>query len=84
MRHLRKDTINEFITIFYFMILRLVSFSLEKVDDLKVSQKNFGDNEKSTYNFRNFIFYIYYPTFNFVSPFVPFKNFISCVSFNIF
>ena len=57
------------------MILRILSFTLEKVDYV-------GD--LPTYDMESFFSYTFYPTFSAVAPFVPFKSFALCVIYPIF
>jgi hypothetical protein len=58
-----------------FLILRLICVSCDKID-LDTDETN--DN---TVKFKDYLVYSYYPTFVSLSPFVPFKNFISSVKF---
>jgi len=55
---------------FYFMLLRILSFCLDKV---ALESKPTTD-----YTLLNYIFYIFYPTFVFPSMFISFQNFVSC------
>ena len=59
-----------FVIVYYFLILRLLSFTLEKVDS----------PTDPIYSLTNLLNYALYPSFADVSAFVPFKNFIQCVS----
>lgn len=60
------------------MILRLCGYCMDYVDNLKLEDNN--KIKDSTYNFSNFLLYIYFPSFIFTSPFISFKNFYPCVS----
>ncbi|CAF1096654.1 unnamed protein product [Brachionus calyciflorus] len=87
MQKVRPDTFNEFVVIFYFMLLRSVSFCLELIDysndNISHKKNDLGKkikNVENIYNLENFLSYIYYPSFNFTSPFIPFKNFLTCMS----
>jgi hypothetical protein len=76
MTHLkRRDTLVEFMVLLYFMILRVIGFLVDKCD---VTAKC---NEITEYGLVNYLSYTFYPTFLFVSSFVPFKNFKNCVSY---
>ena len=59
-----------FVIVYYFLILRLLSFTLDKIDS----------PIDPTYSLTNLLNYTLYPSFADVSAFVPFKNFIQCVS----
>lgn len=81
------NAFTDFMVILYFIVLRTVSFLLEKIDHESVQNEKMkadsdsNNKEKfSIYNFKNFIFYAQYPSFILISPYVPFKNFILCVS----
>ncbi len=54
------------------MILRVICFCFDKIDS--------NDKNDSKYSLFNMIHYSHYPTFLFVAPFVPYNNFILCVS----
>ena len=62
---------DDFISIWFFMILRVIGFCMEKIDNPQDCKR---------YSLTNFIFYAHYPSFVYVSLFVPFENFIHCVS----
>ena len=77
-KKMRQDAFIEFMSTVYFMILRSISFCVDKTDsESKIN------NKKSSFNYGliDFISYTLYPTFLFVSMFVPYKNFIDCVRF---
>jgi hypothetical protein len=57
-----------------FLILRLICVSCDKMD-LDANETN-----DTTIEFKDYILYSYYPSFVLLSPFVPFKNFISSVN----
>ena len=71
------------------MVLRIISFCLEKID-LHLKDKNtVKENHKSTqlddYKFIDLFLYTFYPTFFFVAPFIPYENFyLVFVSYLIF
>lgn len=71
------------------MILRIISFCIEKIDYINEINKRRGinlsinDKWKSTYNFIDLMLYTYYPTFQFIAPFINFNQFhLSFVSKN--
>jgi hypothetical protein len=81
------NAFSDFMVTFYFIVLRTISFLLEKIDHESVQNEKMKDDSDSNakekfsfYNFKNFIFYTQYPSFILISPYVPFKNFILCVS----
>lgn len=57
------------------MILRVICFCFDKIDS--------NDKNDSKYSLFNMIHYSHYPTFLFVAPFVPYNNFVLCVSIYI-
>ena len=81
---------DDFLALVYFMILRMLCFSMDKLNietsETKKYSKINTEFYKSKYNFRdydflNYLFYTLYPSFIYISPFVPFKNFILTVNF---
>ena len=67
---IRNDAFVEFMAIFYFMILRLIGFCLDKIDANKAKHE-----VSSEFSLINLISYSFYPSFLFVSAFIPYKNF---------
>jgi len=54
------------------MILRVICFSFDRIDS--------NNKNDSKYSLFNMMHYSHYPTFLFVAPFIPYRNFIQCVS----
>jgi hypothetical protein len=80
---------DDFLALVYFMILRMLCFSMDKINlensdikkYLKLNSKFYKQKYIDTdYNFSNYLFYTLYPSFIYISPFVPFKNFILTVN----
>ncbi len=71
---LSRDEVVEFVVLIYFMNLRAISFLIDKL-----SCKNDDEIFRRKYNFVKFLSYVLYPTFIFTAPFVPHKNFLSCL-----
>ena len=61
------------------MILRIISFCLEKIDLNMNANNTVKENPKSIqlcdYKFIDLFLYTFYPTFFFVAPFIPYQNF---------
>ena len=76
----RPNSYQEFVIIYKLMILRLVSFSMDKIDSLRLSVDL---STPANYSLLNFLAYIFFPTFLTITPFVSFKKFILCVSLSV-
>lgn len=63
------NSYNEYVIIYYFMILRLISFSIDEIESR--SGQNRGPID--------FYSYILYPTVLTFAPFISFKKFLPCV-----
>lgn len=72
---IENNALNDLVIVYYFMILRILSFTLEKIDNLSNPSITFK------YDLVNFLNYLMYPSFATVASFVPFKNFALCVSY---
>lgn len=81
-----------FYIVSFFTLLRVTSFCLDKIDTyedeeaLKLKKKD-DDFEKRKnpknsidYSLINFFLYILYPSFIYISPFISFQNFKSCLN----
>jgi hypothetical protein len=83
---IRRD---DFFSLLYFLGLRLISFCSDKIDfyqnddsnnkkeDKKINEKLWSLPNPSLLNCMS---YLFYPSFLFLCSFVPFRNFIYCVS----
>ncbi len=84
-------TFDDLLALVYFMILRMLSFCLDKLNIesspatkyLKTNANHYKSKCQDDYTLKNFIFYTMYPSFLFISPFVSFKSFILCVSIQV-
>ena len=68
-----------FITIYFLMVLRLISFCCDRIDFIINAEKK--EKNESQFNFRNFIAYSFFPSFLTHGIFLPFKMFLPCVNF---
>lgn len=73
------NTYNDFVIILYFMILRFISFCMDKIDATLAHRL---DLNSSSYTLSNLIAYTFYPTGLTFSPFISFKNFKPSVSYS--
>lgn len=75
--------INDYIITFFMMILRIISFSLDRISamDKKDSKDKPASDE---YNWFNSILYVFYPTFVYPGLFISFTNFKECVNQSYF
>ena len=81
MSRVERRRVNEFISAFYFMLLRMIAFCLDDLDDILARAEATNENHPSQrYTFANYIFYTQYPTFLFVASFVSFKKFRTCIA----
>lgn len=64
------NDINEYIVVFFFMLLRTISFCMDKI-----TVQNETKSSTNTFKFIDYLMYIYYPTFLFPGLFISYKNF---------
>ena len=77
MSAIRYDAFVEFASCFYFMLLRIISFCMDKINATKRSSET--DKIHSSYSLVSFFAYTMYPSFMFVAMFIPFESFLFCV-----
>lgn len=66
------------------MLLRKVSFCLDKVDLLHRKDNSQEHDNLSNYNLIDLMLYVFYPTFAFSAPFVKYENFhLTFVSYSL-
>jgi hypothetical protein len=77
---IRSDAFTEFVCCMYFMVLRMLGFSIDRVNALAAEKSDKEPDLKERYGPVNFAFYSFYPSFVFTAMFMPFNNFRQCVS----